>query len=50
MPFLQIGAEQFGSETRGLTVMFASLGVDLSSAETKQGMLKIQKIVTCIQE
>lgn len=30
--------------------MFASLGVELSSAETKQGMMKIQKIVTCVQE
>lgn len=30
--------------------MFASLGVELSSAETKAGMLKIQKIVTTVQE
>lgn len=35
IPYLQIGAEKFGSETRSLTVMFASLGVELSSAETQ---------------
>lgn len=50
IPYLQIGAEQFGSETRSLTVMFASLGVELSSAETQSGMELIQKVVTCVQE
>ena len=30
--------------------MFASLGVELSSAETHEGMMKIQKIVTKVQE
>jgi class 3 adenylate cyclase len=28
--------------------MFASLGVDLSSAQTQQGMDKIQRIVTTV--
>jgi hypothetical protein len=41
IPFLQIGTEEYGSETRSLTVMFASLGVELSSAETLEGMNKI---------
>jgi hypothetical protein len=41
MPYLEIGYEQFGSETRRLTVMFASLGIDLSSARSKAGMEKI---------
>jgi len=41
MPYLEIGYEQFGSETRALTVLFASLGVDLSSASTIEGMNKI---------
>ena len=41
MPYLEIGYEQYGSETRRLTVMFASLGIDLSSAKTKEGMMKI---------
>jgi len=48
IPYLQIGSEEFGSETRSLTVMFASLGVELSSAETKEGMEKIQKIVVTV--
>lgn len=48
MPYLEIGYEQFGSETRRLTVMFASLGVDLSSAQTAAGMAKIQRIVTTV--
>lgn len=33
-----------------MTVMFASLGVDLSSAKSPEGMNKIQKIVTTIQK
>jgi adenylate cyclase 10 len=41
MPYLQIGYEQYGSETRRLSVMFASLGVDLSLAKTVDGMNKI---------
>jgi len=41
MPFIEIGYEQFGSETRALTVLFASLGVDLSSASSIEGMNKI---------
>ena len=49
IPYLEIGYEQFGSETRPLTVMFASLGVDLSSASSVEGMNKIQKIVTTVQ-
>lgn len=50
VPYIKVGAEKFGSETRSLTVMFASLGVELSSAETKKGMMLIQKIVTTVQE
>lgn len=49
MPYLEIGYEQFGSETRRLSVMFASLGVDLSSAKSREGMMKIQRIVTTVQ-
>jgi len=41
MPYLEIGHEEFGSETRALTVMFATLGVELSSASTPEGMAKI---------
>ena len=41
IPYLQIGAEAFGSETRSLTVMFASLGVALDSVETQEGMVLI---------
>lgn len=50
IPYITIGAEKFGSETRSLTVMFASLGVELSAAENKKGMQLIQKIVTTVQE
>lgn len=49
MPYLELGFEQFGSETRRLSVMFASLGVDLSSAQSVDGMNKIQRIVTTVQ-
>ena len=34
MPYLEIGFESYGSEIRTLTVMFASLGVDLSDSAT----------------
>ena len=49
IPYLEIGYEAFGSETRALTVMFATLGVELSSASSQEGMDKIQKIVTTVQ-
>ena len=48
IPYLQIGAEAFGSETRSLTVMFASLGVALDSVETHEGMVLIQRIVKTV--
>ena len=41
MPYLEIGFEQYGSETRTLTVMFASLGIELSDSGTKEGRNKI---------
>ncbi|CAI2376171.1 unnamed protein product [Moneuplotes crassus] len=50
MPYIEVNMEEYCGETRKLTVMFASLGVDLSSAKTKEGMDKIQKIVTTIQK
>ena len=50
IPYLQIDSERYGSENRSLTVMFVSLGVELSSADTEAGMSKIQKIVTEVQK
>lgn len=50
MPYLEIGYENYGSEIRTLTVMFASLGVDLSDSQTVEGRNKIQRIITCIQQ
>ena len=50
IPFLQIDQERYGSENRSLTVMFVSLGVELSSAETEKGMNHIQRIVTEVQK
>ena len=46
IPFLKIEQEVFASELRSLTVMFISLGIDLSSAGTKEGIQTIQEIVT----
>ena len=34
VPYLRINMEEFGASNRSLTVMFASLGVELSSAES----------------
>ena len=48
IPYLRIGEEAFGNSNRSLTVMFASLGVELSSAETDIGKNHIQNIVTTI--
>ena len=50
MPYLEIGYEQYGSETRALTVMFASLGIDLNAAGTMEGINKIQTIVKTVQQ
>ena len=41
IPFLKIEQEKFASEIRSLTVMFISLGVDLSSASKPGGIQKI---------
>ena len=48
IPYLRIGEEEFGATNRSLTVMFASLGVELSSAKTKEGLDHIQNIVTTV--
>jgi class 3 adenylate cyclase len=50
MPYIEVNMEEYGNETRKLTVMFASLGVDLSTAENPDEMERIQKIVTTIQK
>ena len=50
IPYLQIDQERFGSENRSCTVMFVSLGIDLSSASSPAGMNKIQRIVTEVQK
>ena len=34
VPYLRVNMEEFGASNRSLTVMFASLGVELSSAES----------------
>ena len=41
MPYLEIGFEQYGSEIRRLTVLFASLGIEFSDSVTEQGRNKI---------
>ena len=50
IPLLKINLESYASEIRSLTVMFVSLGVDLSSAETEEGLDKIQQIMTVVQQ
>jgi adenylate cyclase 10 len=50
MPYIEVNMEEYCGETRKLTVMFASLGVELSSAKSPEGMQLIQKIVTTIQK
>ena len=47
-PFLKIDKEMFASEIRSLTIMFLSLGVDLNTANSQEGMLKIQKIMETV--
>ena len=48
VPYLRINMEEFGASNRSLTVMFASLGVELSSAENEKGLHHIQNIVTTV--
>ena len=48
LPFLKIEQENFASEIRSLSIMFLSLGVDLNTASTHEGMLKIQKIMETV--
>ena len=42
IPFIKIDQQDFASEIRSLTVMFVSLGVDLTSAYSDAGIDKIQ--------
>ena len=48
LPYLRVNLEEFGASNRSLTVMFASLGVELSSAENEKGLHHIQNIVTTV--
>ena len=48
LPYLRVNMEEFGASNRSLTIMFASLGVELSSAESEAGLHHIQKIVTTV--
>lgn len=41
MPYIEVNNEEYGSETWWLTVMFLSIGIDLSSAKNEEGMNKI---------
>ena len=45
IPYLAIEQEAYASDNRTLTVMFVSLGVDLSSADTPEGIQKIQNVM-----
>ena len=39
MPYIEIDEEKWSSELRRLTIMFVSLGIDLSDAKTDDGLL-----------
>ena len=41
IPYMRIDKAKYASEIRSITVMFISLGVDLSSVGTPEGMAKI---------
>lgn len=46
IPYIEMEREAWGHETRLLTIMFVSLGVDLSQVESKEGLRRTQNIVT----
>lgn len=48
--FLKIGQEQYCQEISSLSVMFVNLGIDLSSANTPEGIDLIQEIMVVIQK
>jgi len=48
--YLKIQQIDYCSEIRSLTVMFVSLGVDLSSASTPEGIDLIQEIMVAVQQ
>ena len=45
IPFIEIDEERWSSELRRLTIMFVNLGIDLSDAETFEGLNQIQKVI-----
>ena len=40
-PYLEIDSEHLGAETRRLSIMFASLSIQLGAAETEMGLQRI---------
>ena len=50
IPFIKIDQQDYASEIRSLTIMFVSLGVDLSSATSQEGIKNIQKIMETVQK
>ncbi len=50
IPYIEEDRESYGHETRLLTIMFVSLGVDLSQVESKEGLRRTQNIVTTVQK
>ena len=50
MPYILVNQENQGAETRRLTIMFASLGVNLSLGSTEEGRKQIQRIIVLVQQ
>ncbi len=49
MTFLQVDQEKWCNELRRLTVMFCNLGIDLSDAQSDNGLQRIQLVIETVQ-
>jgi hypothetical protein len=45
LPYIYIDQERWSSELRRLTIMFVSLGIDLSDARSENGLKQIQNVI-----
>ena len=50
IPYLMVNLENYGLETRRLSIMFGSLGIDLSDTQTSEGINKVQAVVEKLQK
>ena len=50
IPYIEIDCEKWSSELRRISILFINLGIDLSDANTNEGLYHIQKVIETVQK